>query len=259
MARHSKWNNIKHRKARSDAQRGKTFTIHAKLIAMAAQKWWDPDLNPTLAEAIVKAKAENVPNENIERAIRKWTWEDKWSDQIVEISYEWYAPGWVAIIVKTLTDNKNRTASNIRHIFSKMWGNLWETGAVSWMFDRKWVIIISLEKYKAEYLEELIFETSAEDFAEEDWVFRIYTSVPDFIETKNFFLDKNIELEFADLDYIPNNSSEVTEFDKALQFTKMIEGFEEDEDVEQVINNAIITDELQNEVYDFIEKNTFRH
>lgn len=258
MAGHSKWHNIKHKKSRADAARWKIFTIHAKLIAMAAQKWGDPDLNPTLSEAIAKAKADNVPNDNIERAIKKWTGQDKSAESISEIVYEGYAPGWVAIIVKTLTDNKNRTASNIRHIFTKMWWNLWETGAVSWMFDRKWVIIISMEKYSAEALEELVFETTAEDFAEEEGIFRIYTSVSDFAIVRDFFASKDIEFEHADVEYIANNESEITEFDKALKFTKMLELFDEDDDVESVINNAVISPELQNEVDEFIEKNKFR-
>lgn len=258
MAGHSKWHNIKHKKAAADSQRWKVFSIHAKLIALAAQWWWDPDLNPSLADAIAKAKADNVPNDNIDRAIKKWTWEDKSAAQIQEITYEWYAPGWVAVIVKTLTDNKNRTASNIRHTFSKFWGNLWESWAVSWMFNKKWVIIISLEKYSFDELEELIFETSAEDYSEEDWMFRVFTTVEDFKDTKAFFEWKNIELEFADFDYIADNQAEVTEMDKALKITKMMEMFEEDEDVENVYNNANISSNLQKEVDDFIEKNSFK-
>ncbi|MCT4616705.1 MAG: YebC/PmpR family DNA-binding transcriptional regulator [Candidatus Gracilibacteria bacterium] len=258
MAGHSKWHNIKHKKAAADSQRGKVFSIHAKLIALAAQGGGDPDLNPSLADAIAKAKADNVPNDNIDRAIKKGTGEDKSAAQIQEITYEGYAPGGVAVIVKTLTDNKNRTASNIRHTFSKFGGNLGESGAVSWMFNKKGVIIISLEKYSFDELEELIFETSAEDYSEEDGMFRVFTTVEDFKDTKAFFEGKNIELEFADFDYIADNQAEVTEMDKALKITKMMEMFEEDEDVENVYNNANISSNLQKEVDDFIEKNSFK-
>jgi len=259
MAWHSKWHNIKHKKSRADAARWKIFTIHAKLIAMAAQKWWDPDLNPTLAEAIAKAKADNVPNDNIDRAIKKWTGDDKSAETISEISYEWYAPWWVAIIVRTLTDNKNRTASNIRHIFSKMGWNLWENWVVSWMFDRKWYIIVSLESYNVEELEELLLESDAEDFVVENWYLKIYTAVEDFMSVKNFLESKNIELEYAELDHIPQNYNEVSDFDNALKCIKMIEAFDEDEDVEKVIHNADISDDMYKEVEDFIEKNKFRH
>ncbi|HRI36115.1 MAG TPA: YebC/PmpR family DNA-binding transcriptional regulator [bacterium] len=131
MARHSKWHNIKARKGAQDKIRGKTFTIHAKLIALAAQRGGDPDKNPTLAEAIFNAKKANVPADNIDRAVKKGTGEDKNAETILELYYEGYAPGGVGVIVRTLTDNKNRTASNMRHAFSKYGGNLAETGAVS--------------------------------------------------------------------------------------------------------------------------------
>jgi YebC/PmpR family DNA-binding regulatory protein len=131
MARHSKWHNIKVRKGVQDKIRGKTFTIHAKLIALAAQRGGDPDKNPALTEAIFNAKKANVPADNIDRAIKKGTGEDKSAETILELYYEGYAPGGVGMIVRTLTDNKNRTASNMRHHFSKHGGNLAETGAVS--------------------------------------------------------------------------------------------------------------------------------
>ena len=124
---------VQARKNAVNAAKGKVFSLHAKLIALAAQKWWNPDDNPTLAAAIIKAKKEGVPSDNIERSIKKGTGEDTSAEQIVEIVYEWYAPGGVAIMVSTLTDNKNRTVANIRHIFNKYGGNMWESGVVSWM------------------------------------------------------------------------------------------------------------------------------
>lgn len=258
MAWHSKWHNIKHKKMAADSKRWKVFSLHSKLIALAAQWWWDPDLNPALAEAISKAKADNVPNDNISRAIKKWTWEDKDGIQINEITYEGYAPWWVALIVKTLTDNKNRTASNIRHIFSKYWWNLWESWAVSWMFHKKWVVIISLEKYDFESLEELIFETKAEDFAKEWNIFKIICNISDLSEVKEFFKEKEIDLEFADFDYISENQTDVWEYEKALKITKMLESFDEDEDVEQVYHNWEISEDLQSEVDSAIEKSRFK-
>jgi len=247
--------------ARKDAvnrEKWKIFAVHAKLIALAAQNGWDIDSNPRLAAAVEKAKKAWVPNDNISRAIKKWTWEDKSAAQIQEITYEWYAPGWVAIIVKTLTDNKNRTASNIKHIFSKYGWNMWEPWAVSWMFKRKWVILIDSEKYNYENIEELVFETDAQDIFLEENNIKIITEIEDFIWVEKFFEDKNIEIKKAEIEYIPDNRTEITDFDKALKFIKMIDAFEEDEDVEFTATNEEIDDELVKEVLEFIQKNTFK-
>lgn len=249
---------VQARKNAVNAIKWKIFSIHAKLISIAATKWGNPDDNPTLATAIYKAKKDWVPNENIDRAIKKGTWEDKSAAQIVEIVYEGYAPGWVAVMVSVLTDNKNRTVSNIRHIFTKYSWNMWETWAVSWMFHRKWVIFIDPKKYAYETIEELVFETNAEDIISEDAYIKVITSVEDFNEVEKFFEDKSIELIESKIDFVPDNEIEITEFDKALKIKKMIEAFNEDEDVSQVSTNEIISEELDNEVEEFIEKNTFR-
>lgn len=253
-----RWPVIAAKKSISNAAKQKLFTIHSKLIAIAAEKWWDPDKNPALYDAIEKARKDNVPNDNIERAIKKWTWEDKTWVQIDTIVYEWYGAWWVAVIVTTLTDNKNRTAPNIRHIFSKYWWNLWEPGSVSFAFEKKWILAIDLENNSKNKLEELVFETSVEDFFEEDNLFKIITSVEDFEEVKKFFIKKWYSFEFEGIDYIPLNIVEVDDFDKALKLTKMLEAFGEDEDVEKVSVNCIIPPKLQKEVDDFIKKNTFR-
>ena len=138
MAGHSKWANIQHRKGRQDKQRGKAFTRLGKELMIAARiGGGNVDFNPRLRLAIDKAKAANMPKDTIERAIKKGTWEDKSAAAIQEVVYEWYAPGWVAVMVTTLTDNKNRTVSSIRHTFTKYWWNLWENWVVSWMFHRK--------------------------------------------------------------------------------------------------------------------------
>lgn len=253
-----RWPVIASKKSQSNAAKQKLFTIHSKLIALAAWKWGDPDKNPHLADAIEKARKDNVPNDNILRAIKKGTWEDKSVGQIDTIIYEWYGPGGVAVIVTTLTDNKNRTTSNIRHIFSKYGWNLWELGSVSFVFEKKWLLAISLENHTKDELEELVFDTAAEDFFEEDWMFKIVTSINDFQEVKKFFAGKNISFEFADLDFIPSNIVNIDDFDKALKLTKMLEAFSEDEDVEKISVNMNISPELQKKVNDFIEKNTFR-
>lgn len=258
MAKHSKYDNIKHRKAAQDAKKGKIYSLHAKLITLAAQSNGDPDQNPHLAMCIEKAKKAGVPNENIERAIKKWTWEDKSWEQIMEICYEWYSHWWVAIIVHTLTDNKNRTASNIRHIFHKYGWTLWEQWAVSWMFKKKWIIIINKEKYDYDSIEELVFETDAEDIQWEANIIKVITSPDSLAEVSKSLKDKNIELEFSEIEYIAENNTELNDFDKTLKFKKMIEAFYEDEDVENISSNETIDESLEKEVEDFIEKNTFR-
>lgn len=241
-----------------NAVKWKVFSIHAKLISVAAQGGWDIDWNPSLFAAVHKARKEWVPNENIERAIKKWTGEDKSAAQIVEIVYEWYAPGGVAVMVSVLTDNKNRTVANIRHIFTKYGWNMWETWAVSWMFHRKWVIFIDPSKYPYEKIEEYVFETNAEDIISEDKYIKIITSIEDHHDVEKFLEENGIELMESKLDFVADTEVEITEFDKALKIKKMIEAFEEDEDVASISTNEIISEELDKEVDEFIEKNTFR-
>lgn len=249
---------LEKKKGLVNAAKWKVFAIHAKLISLAAQSGWDPNMNPRLHEAIEKAKASNVPNENIERAIKKWTGEDKTWVQLIEANYEWYGPGWVAIIVSTITDNKNRTASDIRHIFSKFGGNMWEPGSVSFIFSKMWVIYIDLSKYNKDELEELVLETDASDMMEEWNYLKIITEMTDLKSVESFLKSKNIELESAKIDYIYSTAANVTDFEQALKLTKMLDSFEDSDDTEAVHCNAIIDEELQTKVYDFIEKNTFK-
>lgn len=249
---------VQARKDAVNAIKWKIFSLHAKLISIAAQKWGDPEKNPSLFTAIYKAKKEWVPNENIERAIKKWTWEDKSANQIVEVVYEWYASWWAAVMVSVLTDNKNRTVANIRHTFTKYGWTMWESWAVSWMFHRKWVIFIDPNKHSFEKIEEIIYETNAEDIISEDSYIKIITWVEDFNEVEKFLELKWIDIMESKLDYVADNEVEITEFDKALKFIKMIEAFNQDEDVSLVSTNEIISQELEKEVHDFIEKNTFK-
>ncbi|MDD5213731.1 MAG: YebC/PmpR family DNA-binding transcriptional regulator [Candidatus Gracilibacteria bacterium] len=249
---------LEKKKGLVNAAKGKVFAIHAKLIALAAQSGGDPNMNPHLHEAIEKAKASNVPNENIERAIKKGTGEDKTGVQLMEVNYEGYGPGGVAIIVSTITDNKNRTASDVRHIFSKFGGNMGEPGSVSFIFSKMGVIYVDLSKYDKEKIEELVLETEATDMLEEANYLKIITEMTDLKKTKDFLESKNIELESAKIDYIYSTAANVTDFEQALKLTKMLDSFEESDDTEAVHCNAIIDEELQTKVYDFIEKNTFK-
>lgn len=254
-----RWPVVAKKKDASNALRQKVFWLHAKLIALATNKGNDPSLNPSLADAIEKARKDNVPNDNIDRAIKKWSWDDSNGEQISQIVYEGYAPGWVAVIVQVLTDNRNRAASNIRHIFSKYGGNMGEPGSVAWIFPKKWVITFLKSKVDIWKLEEIIFETTADDIQVWGEEIRIICSIENLKEVSTFLKEKWYLCESADLQYIPNSEVEVTEFEKALKIVKMIEALEEDEDVENYSLNAIITDELRKEVDDFIEKNAFRH
>ena len=253
-----RWPVVAKRRDAVNKVKWKVFAIHAKLIALAAQSWGDIDMNPSLAMEVEKARKAGVPNDNITRAIKKWTWEDKDAEAITEIVYEWYASGWVSIMVSTLTDNKNRTVANIRHIFAKYSWNMWESWAVSWMFHRKGIIFIDPEKHTSDEIEELVFETDAEDFIAEDGYIKIITEVEDFNTVVKFFENKNISILESKIAFVPDTETEITEFDKALKFTKMMEAFDEDEDVNTVSTNEIISEDLQKEVDEFIEKNTFR-
>ena len=180
MSGHSKWHNIKERKGVQDRIRGKIFTIHAKLIALAARAGGDPAKNPALTEAIRKAKKDNVPEDNIERAIRKGSGQDKDSAAILEVVYEGYAPGGVGVIVRALTDNKNRTAPNMRHTFGAHGGSLAETGAVSsFAFKHVGVCTLSLDGRTVESCEEAIIEAGAEDYSIEDDTVRVVTERTD--------------------------------------------------------------------------------
>ena len=248
---------VQARKNAVNAVKWKIFSLHAKLITLAAQKWGNPDDNPGLFAAIQTAKKQWVPNDNIERAIKKWTGEDNSGESIQEIIYEGYAPWGVAILVETLTDNKNRTVGNIRSIFSKYGGNLGESGTVSWMFHKKWIIFIDPAKHDYNTIEELIFETNADDIISEAGYTKIITGLENHYEVEKFLEKRNIELFESKVSYIPDNETEILEFEKALKLTKMVQAFDEDEDVNTVVTNEIISPELQKEVDDFIEKNTF--
>lgn len=249
---------VQARKEAVNSVKGKIFALHAKLIAIAAQKWGNPDDNASLYTAIQKAKREWVPNDNIDRAIKKGTGEDKSAEQIIEIVYEWYGPGGIAMMVSAITDNKNRTVSSVRHIFSKYGGNLWEAGVVSWIFHKKGVLFIDPEHHSYDTIEELALETLVEDIMMEAGFIKVIIDLENFHEVEIFFENKSIIIYESKIDYIPDNEIELTDFEKVLKFTKMLEAFDEDEDINFVSSNEVISEQLQKEVDEFIEKNTFR-
>lgn len=242
MAGHSKWSNIKRRKGAQDAKRGKIFARHAKLIYIAAkQGGGDPDMNPSLRTVIDKARADNMPNDNIERAIKKATGTLDGANY-EEVTYEGYGPGGVAVIVEVLTDNRNRTAAEIRHAFSRNGGNLGETGCVSFMFDRKGYIVILNEDGQIDE-DELTLEAidaGADDIEVEDGAFEIYTSPENFLAVSEHLRNHGYELEEAEISMIPQSFSQI-DSDNEAKMLKMIDMLEEDEDVQDVHHNLEVT------------------
>ncbi len=245
MAGHSKWANIKHRKAAQDAKRGKIYTKLAREITVAAREGGgDPEFNPRLRAAIEKAKKFNMPKENIERAIKRGTGEIA-GEIYEEVTYEGYGPGGVAIIVKCLTDNRNRTASEVRHAFSKHGGNLGTSGCVSWMFERKGVITVPAEKYDEDTVMMAAIEAGADDVVREDGQFVIYTQPQDLEDVRKAILDAGIEIEEAKLDLIPQNTTRV-EGETALKVLKLLEVLEDLDDVQEVYSNFDMPEEVMN-------------
>ena len=248
MAGHSKWANRKHRKERQDAKKGKIFSKMAKEITVAVKEGGpDPEANARLRLAIEKAKAFSVPAENIERAIQRGSGGQD-SDNYEELIYEGYGPGGSAIMLQILTDNRNRTAAEIRHIFSRNGGNLGETGCVAWMFKRKGLLVIDrqAQSLSEEDLLLLAAEAGAEDVKTEEEVFEIYTSVDD-LESVRRSLEEGSAIQFADVELtmVPNNEVEV-QGKEAEQLLRLLDALEDHDDVQEVYHNASISEEALN-------------
>jgi len=242
MAGHSKWANIKHRKAAVDAKRGKIYTKLAREITVAAREGGgDPEFNPRLRAAIDKARKFNMPKENIERAIKRGTGEIEGSSY-EEVTYEGYGPGGVAIIVKCLTDNRNRAASEVRHAFSKHGGNLGTSGCVSWMFERKGVITIPGNVDEEELMMAAI-DAGAEDIKQEDGEFVVYTEPSNLENVKESLEKSGIKVEEAKLDLIPQNTVRV-EGETALKVLKLLDMLEDLDDVQEVFSNFDMPEEV---------------
>ncbi|HXK61350.1 MAG TPA: YebC/PmpR family DNA-binding transcriptional regulator [Acidobacteriota bacterium] len=236
MSGHSKWHSIKHKKAAADAKRGKIFTKLIKEMSVAARiGGGDIDSNPRLRTAVAAAKAVNMPLDNIKRAIMKGTGE--LPGQAYEaVTYEGYGPGGVAVLVETLTDNKNRTVAEVRHLFSKHGGNLAETGAVQWMFERKGYISVSRDKVSEDRLMEIALEAGADDLQTEESAYSIYTSFENFESVKEALQAAGIEPDSAELTMLPQNGVRL-EGKKAEQMLKLMESLEDHDDVQNVYAN----------------------
>ncbi len=244
MSGHSKWHSIKHKKGAADAKRGKIFTRHANLITIAAGSGGDPEMNPTLRMAIDNAKKENVPNANIEKAIKRGTGEDKSAAQIEEITYEGYGPGGTAIIVECLTDNTNRTYTNIRTIFNKQGGNLGKTGVVAWMFDRKGVITINLKGIDGDTAELTAIDSGADDVERSNELLEIQTGPGNLSSVVDKLKEAGFEAEQAEIVLIPNQTIAITDEETAKKIINFIETLDDDPDVNNISGNFDISDEM---------------
>ena len=240
MSGHSKFANIKHKKEKNDAAKGKIFTIIGREIAVAVKEGGpDPANNSKLRDVIAKAKANNMPNDTIDRGIKKAAG-DADAVNYVNITYEGYGPSGSAIIVNALTDNKNRTAANVRNAFTKGGGNVGTTGCVSYMFDEKGQIIIDRSEVKmdADELMMIALDAGAEDFSEEEDSFEITTAPADFSAVREALEKEGIPMAEADVTMIPQNYVDITDEDDIKKFNRIIDLLDEDDDVQDVYHNA---------------------
>lgn len=246
MSGHSKWHSIKHKKAAEDAKKGKIFTKHAKLIAIAARGGGDPVMNPALRLAIDNARAENMPRENIERAIKKGTGEGKDAVVMEEIFYEGFGPGGAALYIETLTDNRNRTLTNVKHIFTKHGGNFGSAGTVGYLFKKKGVINISVAEAgkKEEEIELAAIDAGADDVVSDGDLVTIYTEPTAVMKVKASLEGAGIKVSSASQTYIPQTNVKIEDAEVARQLLKLVDLIEEDEDVSEVHSNFDIAEEI---------------
>lgn len=248
MSGHSKWSTIKRKKGAIDAKRGKIFTRLIKEITVAARAGGgDPEGNPRLRTAVAAAKTENMPKDNIARAIKKGTGEIA-GEVYDEIMYEGYGPGGVAILVECMTDNRNRTVADVRHFFAKSNGNLGESGCVSWMFEKKGLITIDKKATTEEKLMDLALEAGAEDVVEEETEFQVYASPEEFENVRAALEGAGLTFLDASVAMIPKNTVEVTDEKVARSLMKLMENLEDHEDVQNISSNFDIDDSLMEQI-----------
>ena len=237
MSGHSKWSTIKRKKEKTDNARAKVFTKIGREIAVAVKEGGpDPAGNSKLKDVIAKAKAANVPNDNIDRIIKKAAGEGS-ADSYEEIVYEGYGPSGIAVIVETLTDNRNRTAADIRHAFDKFGGNMGTSGCVAFMFNRQGVIIIEKEDVDEEKLMEDAIEAGAVDFITDEEIFDIRTEVSDLGAVRDDLEAKGYKYVSAEVEYVPTTTTKLSNPDDIVKMGKMLEMFEDNDDVQEVFHN----------------------
>ncbi len=238
MSGHSKWSNIKHKKEKSDAQRAKIFTKIGREISVVVKAGGpDPEVNGKLKDIIAKARSNNMPNDNIMRCIKKAAG-DQTADNYEEIVYEGYGPGGVAVIVETLTDNRNRTAADMRHYFDKYGGNLGQTGCVTFMFDTRGVILVEKEGTDEETLMMEALEAGADDFDGEDAYFEIMTSPENFGAVRECIENGGYTIVSAEIMRLGQTTVELTKEEDLKNMNKLIEMLEDDDDVQNVYHNC---------------------
>ena len=248
MSGHSKWATIKHKKGALDAKRGAVFTKLIKELTVAAKNGGgNPDANPRLRTVLAKAKEANMPADNIDRAIKKGTGE---LPGVVyeEISYEGYGPAGVALMIDLLTDNKNRTASEIRNILEKKGGNMSGAGSVAWQFHKKGLIVVKKEAMDEDKLMSIVLDAGASDFNISGEVYEITTEVQDFEKVKKAVTDAGLKAESAEVTRIPESTVKVTGLNEAKAIMGLMEALEEHDDVQNVYSNFDIPDEILQEL-----------
>jgi len=247
MAGHSKWAGIKHKKAIVDARRGKLFTKLARAITVAAKEGGgDPNTNASLGLAVQKAKDASMPKDNIERAIAKGTGAGADSENWEAVVYEGYGPGGVAMLIEAMTDNRNRTGSEVRHLLSKHGGNLGEPGSVAYLFDKRGVVVVDAEKYSEDDLMPAI-EAGAEDIAQDEDVFEVLTAPADLTAVREALDAAGIEVESGEIRWQPKTTVALDE-EGAAKLLKLIDALEENDDVDQVNANFDVSSEVLEKV-----------
>jgi len=245
MSGHSKWHSIKHKKGAADAKRGKIFTLHSKLITLTAREGGgDPEMNAALRTAIDNAKMANVPNINIERAIKRGTGDLKDEAEIIESMYEGYGPAGIAVYVQTVTDNRNRTVSNIKNILTKHGGNMGTSGSVAYLFHKKGIILIDADKSKHEEIELTAIDAGANDIKIENTSIEVYTEPKNLHEIKSKLEGAGIQIKSADITFLPETEVLIKDEDQAKKVLRLMEALEEDEDVANVYSNFDIPEEM---------------
>jgi YebC/PmpR family DNA-binding regulatory protein len=248
MSGHSKWSTIKHKKAAQDAKRGKAFSKIIKEVTVAARIGGrDLTANPRLRTAIAAAKAENMPKDNIERAIKKGTGELEGANY-EEVTYEGYGPGGVAILVETISDNRQRTVADVRHLFARRGGNLGEPGSVAWIFEKKGLILVEKDKADEETLMTIALEANAEDIQEQESEWEVYTAPESFEDVKSALESKSIPVLTAEITMLPGNTVSIEDEKQASQLLILMEDLEENSDVQNVYANFDIPDEILEKV-----------
>ncbi len=249
MSGHSKWSSIKHKKAATDAKRGKAFSSVAKEVAIAAKLGGgDPDANPRLRMAMDKAKGLNMPNDNIKRAILKGTGTTP-GEIYDELTYEGYGPAGVAIFIETFTNNKNRTVGELRHLLTKHGGSLGENGCVSWMFEKTGLILVEKSKADEDKLMEVALEAGAKDMTSEpdEKTYEVTTEPADFEAVKKAIEDAGIEIEMAEISMLPQNTVELDE-KGATQVLRLMDAIEDQDDVQNAFSNFDISQDVLDKV-----------